>query len=130
MMVISERSNSNISKYTPFKIQNIFFYIRNEFLGEKLKNCRVFFCSFFSKYLQKISDFVNSDDCIGKVTLESIRLQPVLFKGNLKLMDNRFFLVEKSGNCIYDYAHSFFEKDFYSDELSWYNDITVYRLMV
>ena len=37
-----------------------------------MKKYRVFF-SFF-KLLLKFSDFVNSDDCIGKITSKSIRL--------------------------------------------------------
>ena len=85
-MVSSERSNSDLSEYTLFQIS------------------------------KKFSDFVNSDDPIGKITSKSIRLHPVFIqKKILSLEKTDFFLVKKmrnSGICIYDYAHSFFGEDF------------------
>ena len=53
-----------------------------------------FFCSFFSKYFQKSSDFVNSDDCSGKTTSKSIRLQPDFVQKRFEVDKNRFILVE------------------------------------
>ena len=44
-------------------------------------------------------------------------------KKDLKLIETDFFLVKKmrnSGNCIYDYAHSFFREDLY-----WYTSLRV-----
>ena len=45
----------------------------------KFKNYRIFFCSFF-EIIPKFSDFVNSDDCIGKILSKSIRPQSVFIK--------------------------------------------------
>ena len=78
----------------------------------------LFFFVVFLEILLKFRDFVNSDDCIGKITSKSIILQikqPVFIKKKLILPNIRFFLVKKmrnAGNCIYDYAHSFFGADF------------------
>ena len=59
-------------------------------------------------------DFVNLNDCIGKITSKSIRIQPFFItKIDSKLI--HFFSREKmrnSGNYIHDYAHSFFGEDF------------------
>ena len=38
------------------------------------------FCFFFFELLQKFSDFVNFNYCIGKITSKSIRLQPVFIQ--------------------------------------------------
>ena len=74
-----------------------------------------FFFAVFEEILPKFRDFVNSDDCIGKSTSKSIRLQPVLFKKRLEINKKQIFSSEKlknSGNCIYPFAHSFFGQDF------------------
>ena len=49
---------------------------------------QVISCSFFFKLLPKLHDFINSDDCIGKITSKSIRLCLVFIylKEDLKLM--------------------------------------------
>ena len=49
----------------------------------------------FSKYFQSFSNFVNCDDCSGKITSKSVRLIPVFIKNDLKFIKNRFFLVKK-----------------------------------
>ena len=74
-----------------------------------------FFEVIFFKILPELSDFVNFDYCIGKTTSESIRLQAVFNKKKIEVNKNQIFSCEKmrnSGNCIYDYAHSFFREDF------------------
>ena len=52
----------------------------------------------------------------GKITSKSTSdYNHLLLKKNLKLLKHRFFSREKmrnSGNCIYDYSHSFFGVDF------------------
>ena len=41
----------------------------------KKKLLRFFLSVFFFKLLPKFSGFINSDDCIGKITSKSIRLE-------------------------------------------------------
>ena len=48
----------------------------------------VYFLQLIIKLIPKFSDFVNSSDCIGKITLKSIRLQSTssfLFEKNFNL---------------------------------------------
>ena len=52
---------------TPFHIKKNFTY-KNKFLGEKLKSSSFFQQFFFFKLLPEISDFINSDHSIGKIT--------------------------------------------------------------
>ena len=52
------------------------------------------------------SDFINSDDFIRKIPSKSIRLYPVFIK---KRFSEK---MRNSGNYNYNYAHSFFVKDF------------------
>ena len=66
-MVSSERSCTNLSEYSLFKNQNIFFTDKYQFLNEKWKVSGVLFLVFFFKILSKFSDFVNSDNFIGKI---------------------------------------------------------------
>ena len=42
-----------------------------------------------------LSDFVNSDDSIGKSTSKSNRIYPVFIKKTFKVDKNRIFLVKK-----------------------------------
>ena len=75
----------------------------------------IFLQFFFFELLQKFNDFVNSDDCIGKITSKSISLYPIFIKKkDLKSIKNRFFLVKKLEIqvIIYDYAYSFSETIF------------------
>ena len=44
-----------------------------------MKNYR-FFPAVFFKLPQKLSDFINSDDFIGKITSNSIRIYPVFLR--------------------------------------------------
>ena len=66
--------------------------------------------------LPKFRDFLNFDDCIGKITSKSIRLQPVLIK-KLRFEDDekQIFSSEKMrnpDNYIYDDAYSFIVEHF------------------
>ena len=111
-MVPSERSCWDLSEYTSFYIKRYFFICKNKFLGEKLEKG---FSAVFSDILSKVSDFVNSDYYIGKITSKSIRLQPVFnLKKDLKLKITDFSCekIRNSSNYIYNYAHSFFGEDF------------------
>ena len=74
----------------------------------------------FYRLLPKFSDFINSDDCIEKITSKSIRLQPDFIFKILKLIKKLIIFSEKmrnSSNCIYDCGHSFFGEDFQSNAL-------------
>ena len=77
LMFSLEKSCSDLSEYTLFQIKNIFFIYKNQFLGENwIFN---FFWAVFFKLLPKFfTDFINSDNCMGKITSKSIRLKPVL----------------------------------------------------
>jgi len=51
---------------------------------------------FFFILLAKFSIFINSNDCIGKVPSNSIRLYPVFIKKKINLIKKRdYFLVKK-----------------------------------
>ena len=60
-------------------------YLQNWYNGrrgeprEKL-NIPGFFCIFFLEIFTRSSDFVNSVDCVGKITSKSVRLQPVFIQ--------------------------------------------------
>ena len=76
---------------------------------------QVFFIAVFIAILPKFSDFVNSDDCMGKITSKSIRLQRVFSQKGFKVKIKQIFSSEKmknSGDCIYNFAHSFFGEIF------------------
>ena len=73
-MVSSERSSSDLSEYTYFKIFKYCFIYNNTFLGEKLK------------LMPEFSDFINSDDCIGKITSKSIKLFPVFIQKKIFIL--------------------------------------------
>ena len=69
-----------------------------------------FFAVFF-EILPNFSDFVNSDDCIGKITSKSARLQLFFIKKKFEVIKKKKISSEKminSGNFIHDYAHSIF----------------------
>ena len=68
LMIPSERSSSNLSEFTLFQMENYFLINKNQFLGKRMKTF---------KLLLKVSNFINSDDCIGKIISKSIRLYPV-----------------------------------------------------
>ena len=79
-----------------------------------MKNCRVSFAAFF-EMLPRFSDLINSNDCIGKITSKSVRLKKLLLKKRFEVNKKQIVSSEKmrnSGNCIYDYAHSFYGMDF------------------
>ena len=63
------------------------------------------------------SDFVNSDDCIGKSHQNLSEYNQFLFKKRFEVDGEK---MRNSGNLFYDYAHSFFGEDFLSDALYWY----------
>ena len=75
-MVSSERSDADQSELIILKKKIVYI---NTFLSENLKKCR-FFYRYIFKVLQKFSDFVNSDDCIEKLTSKYVRLYPVFIK--------------------------------------------------
>ena len=77
-MFSPEISSSDISEYILFTNKKYFFIHKNQFLVEKIKN--VSFSSavfFFFKLLPKLIDFINSEDCIGKITPKTIKIKPV-----------------------------------------------------
>ena len=60
-MITSEKSHQNLSDYIQILLKNIFEV---------------------NEILKKFNDFVNSDDCIGKITSKPIRLYPIFIKKN------------------------------------------------
>ena len=74
--VASKRSSSDLSEYALLHIKKYFFIYENQVLGKEIKKLG-FFMQFFFKFLPKFTDFINSDDCIGKITSKSIRMNPV-----------------------------------------------------
>ena len=77
-----------------------------------MKYYRFFFAVFFIEIPLKFSDFVNSDDCIWKITSNYIWLYiyiQFILNFSFKIKKIRFFPSEKvrnSGNCIYDYSRN------------------------
>ena len=69
--------------------------------------------------IKKLSKaFANFNDCIGKITLKSIRLQPFFEVNKIQIIYSKKMRI--SGNCINDYAQSFFWVDI------WFNKYTGY----
>jgi len=61
----------------------------------------IFFLAVYFKLLPKLSNFVNSDDCVGKIPWKSIRLYPVIIEKVLKSIRDRFLpvkIMRNSGN--------------------------------
>ena len=82
------------------------------------------FFSVFFKLHPKFKDFINSDDCIGKMISKFIRLYSVFYCNSFfNLIEKGIISSEKmrnSGYYMYGYAHSFFGKDFQSKPINWY----------
>ena len=80
----------------------------------EINNFRLILCRFY-RNTAIIQWFVNSDDCIEKNTSKSIKLKPVFIQKNIRKYKKQIFYSEKmknSGDRIFDYAHTFFGKDF------------------
>ena len=45
----------------------------------------IFFAVFFFKLLPKLNDFINFDDCIGRITTNSIRLYAVFIQKKVSI---------------------------------------------
>ena len=74
-----------------------------------------FFCRFFFKLLLNCSDFINYDDCFGKITSKSIRVKSCFINIFFNITKKGIISSEKmrnSGNYNYCYAYSFFGKNF------------------
>ena len=69
-----------------------------ENLGEKL-NIPGFFCIFFLEIFTRSSDFVNSVDCVGKITSKSVRLQPVFIQKRFEVNKKQILSSEKMTNA-------------------------------
>ena len=68
-----------------------------------------FFLAVFFQNASKFSDFVNFDDCIGKVTSNLTDYNQFSFKKRFEVNKEHIFCSEKmknSCNCIYNYVHS------------------------
>ena len=63
-----------------------------------------FFLQFLFKLLPKFSDFINSDDCIVKITSKSIRIYPVFIQKRLNLFKKGIIFSEKIKNSS-NYIH-------------------------
>ena len=89
---------------------------------------------FFGSFLQnasKFSDFVNFDDCIGKVTSNLTDYNQFSFKKRFEVNKEHIFCSEKmknSCNCIYNYVHSLLNyrnltREFYYFHRNYYGSI-------
>ena len=69
----------------------------------------------FLKLFPKFSDFINSDDCIGKIISNLLEYIQFSFKIRFEVDKKYIFSSEKMrnlGNYTYGYAYSFFGEDF------------------
>ena len=86
-----------------------------------MKNSRFFFVVFlpffFFKLIAKFSDFMNSDDYIGKITSNLSEYIQILLKNKIKKWN---ISNEKMRNWEKMRKHSFFGKDFWSKPLCWF----------
>ena len=127
----------DLSEYILFQIKKYCFIYNIQFLGEKWKNCKIFFCSFFSsnyfqslaiykfwwfygknliKIYQTISSFCSKQDFNliknRMISSKKWEIQVILFM----IMPSRSsaMIFNQSGytGCIYNYAHSLFGKEF------------------
>ena len=98
-IVSLERSSSDLSKNTLFQFFLIFFYIYKSIFTWKMKTFWFFCCN---SYQITFINFINFD--------------PFFIKNYIQIYDKKgFFLVTKLDTqaiIIYDYARSFFNKDF------------------
>ena len=70
----------------------------------------LFLYYYFFKLLPKLTDFINSDDCIRKITLYSVVIKKIFqFDKNRIIFSDK---MRNSSNYTYDYAHSFLGNDF------------------
>ena len=69
MMIPSEISTLDLSKYILFQIKRIFLIYKNKFLNKKIVSS---FLYFFFEILINFIYFIYSGDYIGKITLKSI----------------------------------------------------------
>ena len=79
LMVSLERSSSDLSEYTLLYIKKIFLHLKKLIFRCKMRFFRFFYAVFFI-LLPKFADLMNSDNCIGKITLKSIRIYPVFIQ--------------------------------------------------
>ena len=87
-MVSSEISSSDLSEYIQL---SVYYFCFKDKKYKKFNNC---FCNYINQFLgetfipdfsflqitPKFSDFIHSDDCIGKIICKSIRLYTVLIE--------------------------------------------------
>ena len=94
----------HICQNTLFQLQKIYFFYRCQFF------------EFFFKILSGVCIILYSGVCIEKKKHQNLSDETNFYlKIVLKLLKTQIFSREKirnSGNCIYDYAHSFFGEDF------------------
>ena len=69
-----------------------FFFYKNKYLGEKINFLG--FLSFFFEFLPKISNFVNTDNCIGKISSNSIWIYPVFITKKFEVDKMYIFLMK------------------------------------
>ena len=108
-MVSLERSCSDLSGSTVLKIKKIFYFIYKNLFLIKNEYLQVSSGSFF-QILPKFTDFVNSNECIGRITSKSMRLQPVFIQKKIssKQWKNEKYRLLYTYIYIYDHGHLFF----------------------
>ena len=73
--VASERSSWDLSEYILFHTKKIIFYLKKLIFRWKINNFKFSSCNSY-EILRKFIGYINSGDCIGKITSKSIRIQP------------------------------------------------------
>ena len=91
----------------------------------KLKNLGFIFSQFFFlEILSKFSDLFKFRWLHRRKHIEIFQITTsFLLEKRFRVNKKNIFSIEKlrnSGNCIYDYSHSFFGEDFYFNALYWY----------
>ena len=120
LMVPSERSSWVLSEYALLYIKKLFLQFKKSIFRCKMKFFRFFYAVFFI-LLPKFTDFINSDDCIGKFTSNLSGYIQFLFKKIFEFNKKMNISCENMRNSDnYDYAYSFFAKDFWPRPLYWY----------
>ena len=78
-MVLSEIPRSDLSESPLFKLYHLIFYLYKSIFWWK-NDLKESFVAVIFKLLQKYSDFVNSDDCIRKISSIFIRNNLIFFE--------------------------------------------------
>ena len=101
LMVLSERSSSDLSEYSLFQIKKIIFHLLKSFFRWKIVG--FFFAVLFQNIfkVQPFSEFW----WLNQKNQNLLDYNQFLFKKGFEVNIKQIF----SGNCVYDYAHLLLE---------------------